>query len=452
MHLKDLKNKKIAILGFWKEGKSSLNFLQNYGIQDITVLDKEIPEDYNRWENITFISWESYLNNLWDFDYILKSPWVSPFHKKIAPFRDKLISQTQLFFENYRGKVIGITGTKGKSTVSTLLYELLKKAWYDTQLVWNIWNPVLDEIDILSWEIHDFVVYEMSSYMLQDFVPELYIWFFNNVFPCHLDWHTSLDIYTQAKHNIVKNADYAVIHSEFVSTFQAEEISWKKIYFDDAKQYHYNDSWFYIWNDIVFWSGQIWLNWDHNKKNISWVIAILDIILQDTKIISELLYQTLPNFMWLPHRIEIIWEHEWIIFVDDAIATTPESTIAAIQSFNQTIQTLFLGWEDSWFKFEALRKNILSSKVQNIIAFPNTSEKIFPEILIRDYEVPFEMEIEGRILQFIKTRSMKKGVDFAYKTTFPGRVALLSCAAPSFSLWKNYIEKAHDFVQEVKNY
>jgi len=451
MKIDDLKNKKIAILWFWKEGRSSLSFLQSLWISDITILDKEISEWIEKISGINYISWNRYLSDLSKYDYIIKSPGISPFHKKIAEVKHKLISQTQIFSENYTGKIIWITGTKGKSTVATLLYTMLKAAWYDTVLVWNIWAPVLDEIDLLSHEVHDFVVYEMSSYMLQDFIPNLYIWYFNNVYPCHLDWHTSLEIYKNAKKNIVKWATISVIQEEFKEEFS--EINKKNIiYFDGDQKYKYIEAGFYIWNELVFWTDEIWLKWEHNKKNILGVITILDVILQDSKNISKLLHDILPKFKGLPHRIEIIGEYEWIIFVDDAIATTPESTIAAIKSFDWPIQTLFLGWEDSWFDFKTIRETILRSNIQNIIGFPDTSEKIFPEILHRDYEVPFEMEIDGMILQFLKTRSMKSWVDFAYKTTFPGRVALLSCAAPSFSLWKNYIEKANEFRKEVVSY
>jgi UDP-N-acetylmuramoylalanine--D-glutamate ligase len=451
MKIDNLKNKKIAILWFWKEGRSSLSFLLNLWVKDITILDKEISETEEKISWIKYISWNRYLSDLWIYDYIIKTPGISPFHKKIAEVKDKLISQTQIFSDNYTGKIIWITGTKGKSTVATLLYTMLKAAWYDVVLVWNIGSPVLDEIDLLSHEIHDFVVYEMSSYMLQDFVPSLYIWYFNNVYPCHLDWHTSLDIYKTAKSNILKSTTFSVIQDEFKQEFDTLNID-NPVYFDGDQKYKYNESWFCIGNELVFWTEQIGLKWEHNKKNILWVITILDIILQDTKSISKLLHDILPTFKWLPHRIEIIGEYEWIIFIDDAIATTPESTIAAIQSYEWVLQTLFLGWEDSGFDFKSIRSSILLSNIQNIVAFPDTSEKIFPEILHRDYEVPFEMEIDGIILQFLKTRSMKSWVDFAYKTTFPGRVALLSCAAPSFSLWKNYIEKANEFRKEVISY
>ena len=191
---------------------------------------------------------------------------------------------------------------------------------------------------------------------------------------------------------------------------------------------------------------------EHNLKNISWVLAILDIIIEDIEKIQLIFQQVLPCFSWLPNRIEDIWIYEGIRFINDAIATTPESTIAAIETFDGALQTLFLGGEDSGFDFVKIRKKILDSSIQNIIAFPDTSEKIFPEIISRDYEKAFEIEIEDKTLQIIKTRNMKQAVDFSYKTTFHWRIALLSCAAPSFSLWKNYLEKAAQFKKEVQKY
>ncbi len=451
--ISDLKNKKIAILGFGKEGKSTLQFLLRQWISDMSVLDKQeikpesLPEDFTG----NIISWENYLKNIWDFDVIFKTPGISPFHSELIEHRAKFTSQTELFFSHYRGKVIGITGTKWKSTCSTLLYTCLKHAWYDVQLVWNIGSPVLDEIDIF-WADHDYVIYELSSYMLQDFTPKLEVGFLNNIYPCHLDWHyDSFAIYKQAKINILTNAEAKIIHWDFAGISEIADMKEGKVFFDSKGKYRYDENGYIIDWEYIY-AGEQKLLWDHNKANITWVIAILDTLIWDRVQIAEILLEILPNFVGLPHRLEDIWVYEWIRFINDAIATTPESTIAAIHTFDTTIQTLFLGWEDSWFDFKKLREVILSSEIQNIIAFPDTSEKIFPEIELRDYEKAFEIEIEGKEIQFIKTRSMKQWVDFSFRTTFPWRVALLSCAAPSFSLWKNYVQKAEEFKKEVQRY
>lgn len=448
MKISDLHNKKIAILWFWKEWQSCLQFLLKEGIKDITVLDKNPIDTWN--EHIQSISWDWYLDDLQSYDVIVKSPGISPFQEKLLPYREKFISGTQIFFSNYTWKVIGLTGTKGKSTCSTLLYEALKALSFDVKLVWNIGKPVLDEIDLR--DEHEYVVYELSSYMLQDFSPNLTVWFLNNIYPCHLDWHfDSLSIYKQAKINILRNAEVKIINWELSRESEILRIKDERIYFDSRWSYTYNSNGFFIDGRCVY-SWDVALNWEHNKKNITGVIAILSELGINQNDISQALEQILPSFWWLPHRIEDIWVYEGIRFIDDAIATTPESTIAAINTFDWELETLFLGGEDSGFDFKDLRKKILSSSVKNIIAFPDTSEKIFPEISMRDYDQVFEIEIDGRLLQFIKTRLMLKWVDFAYKTTLPWKIALLSCASPSFSLWKSYIQKAEEFKQAVSNY
>lgn len=236
MKILDLKNKKIAILGFGKEGQSTLRFLQKQGIHDITLLDAKticIPDGFQG----KALSGENYLESLRDFDIIFKTPGISPFHEKLRPYRAKFISQTEIFFENYTGKVIGITGTKGKSTTSTLLYEFLMQAGYRVKLVGNIGTPVLDEIDFAD-AAYDYVVYEMSSYMLQDFVPKLYIGLFNNIYPCHLDWHfNSWNIYKEAKLNILQNAEYKMIHGDFSMDADIARIKGKKLYFASKGKY-----------------------------------------------------------------------------------------------------------------------------------------------------------------------------------------------------------------------
>lgn len=450
MKISELKDKKIAILWYGREGKSNLTFLLSSGVSDITILDKsESLEDLP--ETVEAITGESYLDALDSYDYIFKSPGVSPFHKKLLPYRNRLISGTQIFFENYRGKVIGITGTKGKSTLSSLLFECLEAAWYDVKLVGNIGLPVLDQIDVLSGEVYDYVIYEMSSYMLQDFIPQLEIAILNNIYPCHLDWHGDLNTYKNAKLNILKQAKHCFVNTELRS-----KIEWKLdtdvVFFNDGAKYSHVETGFFIGNELIYPEGRTALKWEHNMRNITAIIAVLDQIIQDKQLLQKTLLNVLPNFSGLEDRIENIGTHEGITFINDAIATTPESTIAAINTFEDTLQTLFLWGEDSGFSFDTLRKRILDSNIENIIAFPDTSEKVFPEIELRDYEKAFEVEIEGKIINCIKTRSMQEGVDFAYKTTYPWKIALLSCWAPSFSLWKSYKDKAAEFKREVSNY
>lgn len=439
MKITDLQNKKIAILGFWKEGKSSLNFLLKNWIlkENISILDKwEITE--NNW--VKFVSWENYADNLWDFDIIIKSPWLSPYDEKLAPYRDKFTSQTQMFFDNYIWKVIWITGSKGKSTTSTLVYELLKKAWYKVKLVWNIWTPVLDEVDVLSGETYDFIVYELSSYMLEVLQPKLFIGILNNVYDVHLDWHHWRENYTKAKFNLFYNCENKLVNYELSGRFQIDN----PVYFWTDWKYNFKWNKFFVQEKEVFDDDWIVLLGEHNKKNICSIIWICDILWIDFNLLKDLL----KTFAWLSHRIEDIWTYKWITFIDDAMATTPESTIAAIKTFWKKIWTLFLWGQDSGFTFTELRKLIDQAKIENIVLFPDTWIKIYPELEINEEE----KEIELNWIKFFKTKSMKEAVKFAYKNTSVGKICLMSNAAPSMSVWKNYLDKAEQFKTAVEKY
>jgi UDP-N-acetylmuramoylalanine--D-glutamate ligase len=446
--LKQYSNKKIAILWYWKEGKSTLNFLLKLWIKNITILDKN--EKIEKIENINYLLWDKYLENLWDFDLIFKSPWISPYNTKIAPYKEKLTTQWQIFFDNYDWKIIWITWTKWKSTTSTLTYETLKKIWYNTKIVWNIGNPVLEEVDIINGEKHDFIVYELSSYMLEWLKPNLFIGVINNIYNCHLDWHLWRENYETAKFWVINYSENKLINFELKETIKNSDNI--KFFWEDW-DYYYKDWLFYKNEQVVMIDENIVLKWEHNRKNISVVIWILDIINPD-KLEENLisLKHVLSIFNWLPHRIQNIGTYNWITFIDDAIATTPESTIAAIKTYEHNIWTVFLWWQDSWFKFEELINILKKYNILNIVLFPDTWEKIFWDLSNHDYETEFILELNDYKPKILKTKSMKSAVEFWYKNTPKWKICILSNAAPSFSLWSWYIEKWTSFQEEVKNY
>jgi len=456
MKLNQLKNlNKIAILWYAKEGSSTLNFLLKLWIdkQKITILDSHKIDNLEK--NNKLIYWEIYLDNLGNFDLIFKSPWISPYNPKMSKVRDKLISQAEIFFDNYNWKVIWVTATKGKSTTSTLIYETLKEAWYKVKLVWNIWNPVLDEIDIFAGEIYDFVVYELSSYMLEMFQPKCFIAVLWNIYTDHLDWHwNSFENYKNAKLNIIKKSQNILIRDEFRNFINP--LKWQNIYtFWLNWDYSYKDWSFFIWDKFIFDDEKILLKWEHNMINICSVLWVLDILIpisqpfyrkgiqgpQKEKGV-EILINVLSNFSWLPHRMQNIWEYNWITFIDDAISTTPESTIEAIKTFWEKIWTIFLWWTDRWYDFKNLGEYLKIYNIKNIVLFPETWIRILEEI----------NKLNLKNLNILETKSMKEAVEFAFKYTNNWKICLLSTASPSYFLWKNFEEKWDEFKKEIKNF
>lgn len=418
MKINNLKDKKVAILWFWKEWKSSLLFLLSIWVKEIWIFDKNafLENDFlsfknqNKkydFENISLFSWEDYLLNLEKYDFILKSPGVSPYNDELLKYKDKFISQSSIFFDNYNWKIIWITWTKGKSTISTLTYKLLINAWFKAKLVWNIWTPVFGEFECVGDEFapeYDFVVYELSSYMLEDFESECYIWVLNNIFPDHLDWHKGFSNYKKAKENILKKSTNKILWTSLDLSVLKKDLKTK-------------------------------LLWEHNLKNIRVVFEISNIIW----IRKDIFYKTVLEFKPLSHRLENIWTYKQITFIDDAISTTPESTIEAIKTFWSAIGTIFLWWSDRGYDFSDLVLYLKKYFIKNLVLFPDSSKAIKKVIL----------DSQEDFFNILETSSMKEAVLFAFKNTSPWSICLLSCASPSYSLWKNFEEKWEDFKENV---
>jgi len=417
--------KKIAILWFGREGKSTLHFLRKHQIPDkmITILDEKNINREDFWG--TIITGEDIWTCLDQFDIILKTPGISSFLPALIPLQEKIFSQTKIFYMLYRrAKIISVTQTKGKSTTASLIFKLLEHAWYRVKLVGNIGNPVFDEIDFS--QKYDYIVYELSSYMLHDLWNEhtSYISILGNIYPDHLDWHKNLDNYTDAKKNILKNAKYILIG------YQVEPFLWEDFDIENVTIFGGKKS------QISHKYGNIFLNSEkihiqlqpkllgvHNWDNMCGVFGVSQIL----KIPYDIYEKTINTFISLAHRLQNIGTFSGIIFIDDSISTTPESTIAALETFGDQIHTIFLGGTDRWYDFTKLCEYIDNSQIENIVLFPESGQRI-RSWFTKKYRI-------------LETSDMKKAVRFAYTNTKTGKICLLSTASPSYSIWKNFEEK-----------
>lgn len=486
MKLQDLVGKKIAILWFWKEWKSSLNFLKKVWVKDITVCDAKTDLEKND-KSIKYVLWKEYTKDLEKYDYIIKSPWISPYTNSLWKYEKKVLTQTKIFFEFYKWKIISLTQTKGKSTTASLVYDLLNNAWYKVKLVWNIWNPVLDEIDLQKQSQYDFVIYELSSYMLHDldnhhsFISILW-----NIYEDHLDWHKTFSNYRNAKLNILNNSEHLLIWYQLAKQIIDELKGRKFKTFWSEKSYyaHIGKHMLVNWVNLNI-TVKPKIPWKHNLANITAVLGIAYTLSID----YVNFVKTINNFHGLPHRLENLWTYKWITFIDDAISTTPESTIEAIKTFWTNLETIFLGWTDRWYDFKNLVKTIYLYDIKNIVLFPDTGKKIFDELkklqitnyklaenekwklAIRSYNFD-EYEISKDWKQFIlfdkdnrnkwntnyytlnilKTDLMETAVKFAYEFTSTWKTCLLSTASPSYSIWKNFEDKWYNYKKYIEKF
>ncbi len=430
----------IAILWYGKEWQATLRFLLKHKIAPdrITILDgwniSQENSDFLSKKRIAIISGSWYLDQIDTYDIIIKSPGISPYTHNLSHLAHKITSQTQIFFDLYTWPVIAVTATKWKSTICSLLHAALQNQWYKTLLVGNIGQPVLDILDPHdTTTVYDYIVYEISSYMLDGLRKHNLISVLGNMYQDHIDRHGSVEAYHNAKKNILTNSTYCLVHQsikqDIVRQFPDIQCIW---------YWTWSDFWFDNSNFLSHWLAKtptkdVRLLWDHNKENISCLFALASIIPLDDQVLTT----TIQKFVWLDHRLQYIWTYQDILFYDDAISTTPQSTIQAINALPQT-QTIFLWWTDRGYDFTSLVECIRTSAIKNIVLFPETWKR-----LIHFFE---------KSHRILSTSSMQEAIAFAYRTTTAWWVCLLSCASPSYSLRKNFEEKWNQFAHYAREF
>ena len=448
--INDLKNKKILILGLGKEGISTFKFLRKLfpkkilGIGDRLEFKDLKPNTKNllkKDKKIKKCLGKNYLKFLKDYDFIIKSPGISP--KTIRPFLKKgqeVSSQTKIFFQNCPGKIIGITGTKGKSTTSSLIYTVLKENGFNAHLVGNIGRPALSFLS--SVKEKDIYVYELSSHQLLDVKKSPQIAVLLNIYPEHLDYYKSFKEYVKAKSNISKyqsKEDILIYDSNNkIVRDIAKKSKAKKIKIQSVNEKGLPT--LFSQSKSEKNSPSIFINkCGININNVKATVAVGRILnISDKNIIKSI-----KRFKPLPHRLEYVGLYGGIKFYDDALSTIPEATIVALDSLGKKVETIFLGGFDRNLKFDKLAKRIIESEIKNLILFPGTGERIWEEILKQD---------KKKKHRAFYVQNMKDGVSVAFKFTKKGKICLLSTASPSFGLFTDYKEKGSLFKKYIREY
>ncbi len=438
--IEKLKDKKIAILGYGREGKSTYNFITKYlDNPDITILDKNEIE----LENVKKVIGDKYLDNLEIYDYIIKSPGISLKDIDLTNIKNKITSQLELLLEVDKDNIIGITGTKGKSTTTSLTYEVLKDQLEDVYLLGNIGIPVLDEIE--KYNDNTTLVIEMSSHQLEFVEESPHIAAILNLYQDHLDHDGTLEHYHQNKMNIFKyqsNNDYKIYSSdndylrEIINDNDYKGITYT-VRFDneelDGNTTRLIDKDVFINGEKVYHDDKRNILGDHNLKNIMFVLTIAHIINLDMDRVKKVI----EKFKGLKYRMEFIANKHGIDFYNDTIATIPDATINAIESI-PNIETVIIGGLDRGIDYSDFIEYLRNSKAKSIICMPTTGNKIGKEL-----------EDSNKNIYYVNT------LEEAYKTsidvTNQGKACILSPAAASYEYFKNFEEKGKAFENIIKN-
>jgi UDP-N-acetylmuramoylalanine--D-glutamate ligase len=448
-------NKSLALLGFGREGRSTYTLLrQIFPEKIITIIDENeaISEDPSLKNdfNLLFVTGKNCMQQIDNYDIAIKSPGIPSNTLPAGLKRATITSQTDIFLQCYGLQSIGITGTKGKSTTASLVYHILKNAGKNAILVGNIGIPPFDCIAEINPE--SIVVLELSSHQLEYVSHAPHIAILLNIFQEHLDhYHSYLD-YQLAKLNIGK---YQVANDYFVYNNDNEAVKSLVYTLDSTKHIALpfspepqSAAAIRITNNQVVLNleGKITKLYDisagqplkghHNLYNI--MAAATACYLSGVN--TGLLDSGIKSFKGLEHRIELVGDYNGIIWYNDSIATIPEATIEAIKTL-QNVDTLILGGFDRGIEYDILYPFLNASGISNIIFIGGAGERMMHEFA--DYGI--------KNLTFYTAEDYAKVVTIATKITAKGKICLLSPAAASYDMFKNFEERGNVFKKNVRN-
>jgi UDP-N-acetylmuramoylalanine--D-glutamate ligase len=447
-------HRSIALLGFGREGRSSYNLFRKVFPQKIiTIIDENdaIRNEaiFKNDTNLQFITGKGCMLSIDGFDVAIKSPGI-PSHSLPNDLKKvHLTSQTDIFMQCYGHQSIGITGTKGKSTTSSLIFHILKNAGFDTMLVGNIGVPPFDCVEDIG--NNSIIVMELSSHQLEYVSHSPHIAIVLNLFQEHLDHYHNYKEYQLAKLNIGKyqgETDYFIfnydnitlrellkslnkpLHKPIAFSLEPEARVALKI-FNNWIELNYNNSQISLYN---IRPGQP-LKGCHNMYNIMAAAASCFLC----GVLPHHIDSGIRSFKGLEHRIELVGNFDGILWYNDSIATIPEATIEAVKTL-QIVDTLILGGFDRGIEYGILYPFLNASGISNIIFVGEAGTRMMNEF--NEYGVDK--------IKFYTATGYTQVVAIAREVTSKGMICLLSPAAASYDMFKNFEERGNVYKKNVR--
>lgn len=433
-----LKSSKIAILGLGVSNIPLLEYLHNLGC-DVVVfntkpLDKNLIDKLNIYK-IKYYNEENAFDYLHGFDIIFRSPSILPTRKELVIAKEEgavITSEIRELLHLAPCKVIGVTGSDGKTTTTTLINEILKANSYHTFLGGNIGTPLFTKLPEMKKE--DIIVLELSSFQLMDMDISPDISIITNIAENHLDIHSSFEEYIDAKKNIFKYQDNKGIlvtnaDNEITNKFKGNG---ETRYFSRSKQTNY----FYTDGTYIYYNGKKILNKNdiklrgiHNLENIATALtAVIDLIDLDKSI------EVIKNFNGVEHRLEFVREINNVKWYNDSVSSSPTRTIAGLYSYDEKI-VLIAGGYDKHLDYTNIAKPILD-KVTKLILMGDTKEKIYNAVTT---------SVMNPNIEIYKCNTLQEVVDKAKEVAIPGEIVLFSPASASFDMFKNFADRGNQF-------
>ena len=453
-----LKNKKIMFYGI---GRSNLPFIKMLTEENISVIvydektrefiDKNILKDLLDNQNISLrLADKSVWNE--NIDVIIRSPGVNFLSDNIVKARKKgtlVTSEMEIFFDICPCKIIGVTGSDGKTTVTTLISEILKAANKTVFVGGNIGKPLLPEIKNIKKG--DFAVVELSSFQLISMRKSPDISVVTNISPNHLDVHKNMEEYTNAKEQIIlhQNAfSTSVLNYDNPETKHMDEKVRGKVLFFSAKEKLKSGAWIDENKNIIFSEfgkdnkiinlSDIKIPGMHNVENyMAAICAVKNLVLEKN------IKNVANNFSGVEHRIEFVKSINGVSFYNDSIASSPTRVVKGSLSLFDKGIILIAGGHDKKVPFTELAEKI-NDKVSVLVLMGPAASKIENDVIKSKNYNPDRLSI-------IHATGMNEAVQAAFSNSKEGDVILLSPACTSFDSYKNFEERGKDFKKIVNN-
>ncbi|OPZ17477.1 MAG: UDP-N-acetylmuramoylalanine--D-glutamate ligase [Firmicutes bacterium ADurb.BinA205] len=431
--------KTVCILGFGREGKSTYRILQKYctpsaiAVADLNTVDRsanELPEE------VELICGKDYQKELDRFDIVFKSPGIV-LEKQPSEHKCEITSETQVFFTVFRDQIIGITGTKGKSTVTSLIYHILHESGRDTRIAGNIGIPVFDIAEGVNDDT--IVVCELSCHQLEYMTVSPAKAVFLNLYEEHLDHYGTMENYYNAKKNIYLHQnpyDTLWINSKLVTddipsvtVTVSDKFNNADVFIIKSKVYDSDDG------ELEIPVKKIKLLGSHNYYNIAiaWDVCRNLVSRNDFN-------KALMSFDPLPHRLEPVGTFKGISWYDDSISTACATAIEALKSVPD-VETILIGGMDRGIDYMPL-VNYLNKSTVNIICMEASGRRVYSLIKSEQFSAPERVHY---------VEHLEDAVKLASEITPEGKSCVMSPAAASYGIFKNFEERGDVFQQLVRS-
>ena len=374
---KNLEGKKIAIIGLGVSNMPLLDYFKDIDCEVSIFSEKNIDVDLSMY-NYNVYEGDNCLDNLVGFDIIFRSPSCLPNRKEILAEKERgcyVTTEVEEVIKLSPAKIIGITGSDGKTTTTTLIDLVLRTNGYNTYLGGNIGTPLFTKIKDMKED--DVVVLELSSFQLMNMEVSPSISVITNISPNHLDIHGSYEEYINAKTNIYKNSDGVLVingDNEITKNLEStREIRYFSRY-NKTNAFYVSDGMIYFNGESVFDTSRLHIRGIHNYENIcACMSALYDMVDIDKS------FDAIAKFAGVEHRLEFVREINGVKWYNDSVSSSPTRTIAGLNSYNEEI-VLIAGGYDKNLDYTPVARPILD-KVKVLILFGNTKNKIYDAVM-----------------------------------------------------------------------